>query len=368
VSKTTTQVTNESSDKVAPQRSPGYLMSPFGWAAKPLAAMLEADCSLYQSLFTLSRQRMHLIALALAHWPGEINASFARLVIGGAPPMVLDAVLGRRPAGLKRALSHLPVGVLPRASYKHLIELLEEPATAKLLYHLDSLQEEYLRLLHNIPGPLRRIAAGAINDLGIKPEGLVDGLRFLAARGAAPSFDALVADLAAIRQPMQFIARIGNLVQQLPLPEPIPPAMVGGARRLDNASEIRRLAKQWKNCLASFHLTAVNDGRAAVYFWPDAQAPAACVVTRHGRLGWALEDAKGPENVDLPPARLDEIHRAFDAAGIPRECAIEAVEHAARAPALRQYGLHGPRRRRRRDVDYEEMYEDTEAFEAALAG
>jgi hypothetical protein len=94
------------------------------------------------------------------------------------------------------------------------------------------LQEEYLGLLHNIPAPLRRIAAGAIDDLRIKPEGLVDGLRFLAARGAAPSFDALVADLAAIRQPAQFAARIGNLVQQLPLPEPIPPAMVGGARRL----------------------------------------------------------------------------------------------------------------------------------------
>jgi hypothetical protein len=85
-----TQVANESSDKVAPQRSPGYLMAPFSWAAKPLAAMLEADCSLYQSPFTLSRQRMHLIAFALAHWPGEIDASFARLVIGacaGAAPV-----------------------------------------------------------------------------------------------------------------------------------------------------------------------------------------------------------------------------------------------------------------------------------------
>ena len=282
-----TQLTNESSDKVAPQRSPGYLMVPFGWAAKPLAVMLEADCSLYRSLFTLSRQRMHLIALALAHWPGEIDASFARLVIGGAPAMVLDAVLGRRPAGLKRAFSHLPVSVLPWASYKHLIELLEEPATAKLLYHLDLLQGDYLGLLHNIPAPLRRIVAGAVNDLGIKPEGLVDGLRFLAARGAAPGFDALVADLAAIRQPPQFVARIGNLVQQLPLPEPIPPAMVGGAHRLDDVSEICRLAKHWKNCLASVYLVAVNDGRAAIYLL--ARCPCAGGLRRHppwpSRLG-----------------------------------------------------------------------------------
>ena len=64
------QVTNESSDKVIPQRSPGYLMAPFNWAAKPLTAILEADPSLYSALFTLSRPRMHLIALTLAHWQG----------------------------------------------------------------------------------------------------------------------------------------------------------------------------------------------------------------------------------------------------------------------------------------------------------
>ncbi len=310
-----TQVTSKSSNKVAPRPSPGYLMAPFGWAAKPLAAILEADPSLYRSLFTLSRQRMHLIALALAHWPGEIDASFARLVIGGAALAVLDAVLGRRPAGLKRALGHLPVGALPRASYQHLIELLEEPATAKLLYHRDSLEAEYLGMLHSIPAPLRRIAARAIDNVHIRPEGLGDGLRILAARGAAPSFDALVTDLAAIRQPAQFIARVAKLVQQLPLPEALPPRVVGGARRLDDIGEIRRLAKCWKNCLADGYLNAVNDGRAAIYLWPDALAPAACVVNRHGRLGWALQDAKGPENADLPPARLQEIWRTFAAAG-----------------------------------------------------
>ena len=358
-----TQVKNESSDKVAPQPSPGYLMAPFGWAAKPLAAMLEADPSLYRSLFTLSRQRMHLIALALAHWPGEIDASFARLVIGGAAPAVLDAVLGRRPAGLKRALGHLPVGALPRASYQHLIELLEEPATAKLLYHRDSLEAEYLGMLHSIPVPQRRIAASATDNVHVRPEGLRDGLRILAARGAAPSFDALVTDLAAIRQPAQFIARVAKLVQQLPLAETLPPRVVGGARRLDDIGEIRRLAKRCKNCLACY-LNAVNDGRAAVYLWPDVLAPAACVVNRHGRLGWALQDAKGPENADLPPARLQEIWRTFAAAGIPREAAVEALEHAAHAPSLPQR----IQRRRRRDIDYEEMYEDTDAFEAALLG
>ena len=148
-----TQVTNENSDKVIPQRSPGYLMAPFGWAAKPLAAMLEADrVALSGAVHDLSRRRMHLIALALAHWRGEIDAALARLVIGGAPPAVLDAVLGRRPDGLKRALGHLPVGVLPRESYRHLIELLEEPATAKLIYHVGTAAGGIPRLAAQHPG------------------------------------------------------------------------------------------------------------------------------------------------------------------------------------------------------------------------
>ena len=151
---------------------------------------------------------------------------------------------------------------------------------------------------------------------------------------------------------------ISSLVRQLPLPQFIPPATIGRARRLDDLDEICQVAKRWKNCLADCYLDAVNDGRSAVYLWPDVAAPAACVVTRHGRLGWGLQDAKGPENADLPSARMEEICSTFAAAGIPREPALEALEHAARTPWRRRW--------RRREAGYEEMYEDVEAFEAAL--
>ncbi len=129
----------KSSHVVVTQRLPGYLMAPFGWAAKPLLAMLEADPSLYRGLFTLNRQRMHLIALVLAHRPNESNPSRGRLLLGGTPAAVVDNILDRRPAGLKRALGRLPVSVLPPESYRYLIELLDDPAVAKLIYHVESL-------------------------------------------------------------------------------------------------------------------------------------------------------------------------------------------------------------------------------------
>jgi hypothetical protein len=216
--------------------------------------------------------------MRLAHWPGEAEPSFARL-LGGAPAAVLDGILGRRPAGLKRALDRLPVSVLLPESYRHLIELLDEPAIAKFIYHIELLTDDCICFLYDVPAPLRRIVALAVDGSLLNPKGLMDGLRFLASRGAASSFDALVAELSAIRQPAQMMADLGKLVQQLPLPEPIPPVVVVGARRLDSGTELRGLAKRWNNCLAGLYLDAVDNGRAAVYLWFDAESPAAFLPT-----------------------------------------------------------------------------------------
>ena len=46
---------------------PGYLLTPFGWAAKPLAAIIQSDPALLRHIFELDRPRMHVIALAF--WP-----------------------------------------------------------------------------------------------------------------------------------------------------------------------------------------------------------------------------------------------------------------------------------------------------------
>jgi hypothetical protein len=143
---------------------------------------------------------------------------------------------------------------------------------------------------------------------------------------SVPLSETHIAGRPRIRQPTQFVARIRHLIEQLPLPEASPPPIVGDARRLDDAAELLRLAKQWKDCLDDCYLERVNDGQTAVYMWPHRETPATCVINRHGRLGWALGDAKGPENVELPPARTQEISSAFAAAGIPQSIAIDALE------------------------------------------
>ena len=41
---------------------PGYLFTPFGWAAQPLAAMIQSEPGLLTHVFELDRPRMHVIA------------------------------------------------------------------------------------------------------------------------------------------------------------------------------------------------------------------------------------------------------------------------------------------------------------------
>lgn len=110
--------------------------------------------------------------------------------------------------------------------------------------------------------------------------------------------------------------KLNHLIENLPLPITLPPARVGKASRLDQAVAIRSLAKNWHNCLARY-VEGIDAGTCAVYFWKDSSAPAVCLVRRHGRLGWFLDQVKGPQNVDIEPKHHAEIQSAFSEVGIP---------------------------------------------------
>ena len=50
-----------------PPRPPGFLLTPFGWAAEPLAAMAAAEPSLLADLFAISRPQM-LPRVSMRSW------------------------------------------------------------------------------------------------------------------------------------------------------------------------------------------------------------------------------------------------------------------------------------------------------------
>jgi hypothetical protein len=198
---------------------PGHLLTPLGWAAQPLATIVAAEPDLLPYLFELDRQRMHLIALALAHLDAQALPEFARLLVRASVREILQHVLGRSsPVGVRGALRRLPHSVLRQQSYRHLVELLDDPEIARVLRHpaKTAITDSTIELLYEIPASLRPIVITVLNFVH-RLDNLADGLRLLASRGAAASFDAIVADLAAQSQPRQFIGRLKDLVAGLAL-------------------------------------------------------------------------------------------------------------------------------------------------------
>jgi hypothetical protein len=314
-------------DKIAGvHHAPGFLLTPFGWAAEPLAALVNAEPSLLTDLFGISRPRMHLMALGLAHLNPPLPPNVGPLLLRGHAWQVLDRVLGHRPAGLKRALGRLPVEVLQPENYRRLIDLLADSEAAKVLHHADNIDDVAIQVLADLPPPLRRPLAFALADWPRKLKGLADSLQFLVCRGVAANVDELVARLATVTAWPQLAAVVEFWVGMVPLPETIPPATVGNGRRLDRVNEVETLGRAWRNCLGTYGY-GIDAGNCAAYLW-ETEKPAVCLVGRHGRLGWFLNEVKGPQNIEIEPEQLKVIGAAFAGVGVPGSrvvCAIETI-------------------------------------------
>ncbi|MHC2519013.1 hypothetical protein [Bradyrhizobium diazoefficiens] len=323
------------------ERPPGFLLEPFKWAIPDVIAMLRDRPGHLSDLLHLSRTRMHLIGIALAHLESIKIQHFAEILFRGSAEMILDAAIGRRPPGLKRAITVMPNVLMERQSYRTLVELLVEPPAARLLYHTFEIRDSTIRMMNDVPGPLRA-ALFSLHDTIGDMSSFSEGLRCISLRSGRISFDELVSELARAREPSQFLAKLKAIVEGLPLPDVLPPARVQHATRIDSSHQLRKLGKQWGNCLGNY-VWNVEHGQCAIYLWRDARVQAACSVTRCGRLGWFLDEVRGPENADIESPDVDNIQNAFREAGIPPEAAIGSI-----AQIVASDGLSPPRRRRRR--------------------
>ena len=266
---------------------------------------------------------MHLLALGLAYARKDITPALAFLLLERSRQEIVETIFGYRPTGLDRILRHLPDKVLSAHTYRKLIDLLNDGATATFLHHSKAITEAKLIGLHTLPPALRQPAVMMMLDRVDGRDGLVDGLRFLADR-AGLSFDIVAAEIGALGQPNQFAAKLRALVEALPLPATLPPVEIGPFRRIDCAGQIRTLAKAWRNCLAEC-LCGVNDGSYAIYLSDRWQV--VCLVARYGRMGWLLVQVKGPGNSNVQTDRLTEIHAAFGDIGVFPAAPIETIRN-----------------------------------------
>jgi hypothetical protein len=307
------------------------VLAPFCWTAEPIAALADGQPTLLVDLLKVSRVRMHLAALALAHMEIELSPELGAFLLRGPAGVVVTRAIGRGPpAGLSRALSHLPPHVLSKGSYCRLIELLDHLPSAHLLFYADTIDDSVIDLLYKVPAPLRRPALLiAMRHGGGFPQlaRFAEGLTVLVARGAAPSFDALVAELGLARGPGQFATKLESTIERLRSVEAAPPPRVGTAFRQDSLADVRTIADRFEHYMSDY-LKPFKRGECAVYLWEDRGKSAVCLVARHGRFGWFLDQVKGhrQDDAEIDPDFLVSIQRAFDSAGIPKSSHIEAIE------------------------------------------
>ena len=72
-------------------------------------------------------------------------------------------------------------------------------------------------------------------------------------------------------------------------------------------------------------ISSVNSGQCAIYVWDNETTPATCLVRRCGRLGWFLDDVKGPRNAEIDTLNLEIIYQSFAEAKVPQVSMIETV-------------------------------------------
>ena len=298
-----------------------FLLEPLGWLLNRLSNAIEGDLTLLESLVTIEPARMHLIAMALAHHSAVITCDIARKMLTDSTKAIVDFAIGRQSRGISRALRHLPAKVMMPDSYRDLIDLMNDSATAKFIHHCASIDEPTIGWLHRLPGTLRRAAIIKILARTEQAEGFVDGLQYLAERGNL-RFDDVVKQLSFYDQAEQAVAYITQLIESLPLPDTLPPARIAEFHRVDSVAVIRILAKEWRNCLAEY-LHTINNGTAAVYLSDDEAV--VCYLCRYGRMGWFLLQAKGPENASIEPKRLSQTHDGFADCGIRPATIIECI-------------------------------------------
>jgi hypothetical protein len=111
--------------------------------------------------------------------------------------------------------------------------------------------------------------------------------------------DELIAESATVTSGPQLAAMVGFWVGRLPLPEAMPPATVGNARRLDQVDTVCWLGRSWRNCLASY--------------------------------GWLLDEVKGPRNSEVEPSQFALIGTAFADVGVPSSQVVRAIENIIHA-------------------------------------
>lgn len=300
-----------------PPRQPGEVLKTLSWMAPRIYAMARREPGMACLLLGLDLPQIHLLGFALAHDPDGRAPHLVTAAVGASARSVLRSFRQEAAKGLARVLRLLPDEPMSQEDYRLLASVLSDPVSASILHHWRrSVDSSLLHALGALPAELRTCPVlAALDGMQKGPRLLMEWIGLVAGRRGDPS-DHRVRELVANAASKAGLrACITTLVDDLPLPDGLPPEMVGKYRRIDSPKELHRLGMKYRNCLRH-RIDDVNAARSLFYAWDAADPGVICEVVRANRYGWLLGDCLGPKNEDPEPDVLEQIRASFREAGI----------------------------------------------------
>jgi hypothetical protein len=287
-----------------------------GWAEEEVLDLAKSVPGLALQLLTAPQHRLHLVAFVLAVGNGSARSALVRDALTLPVRDVLAELGLSKIKGLRRVLGRIRGRVLDREHYRRVTSLLSEPRTAHVLHHVSDVTPELVDNLSGLPLSLRTHAiVDAIGHLPNAATYLVQWTEVLASRLSVTSVTVVQEKIGGGSNLSELRTNVSKLLDTLPALQSPPPKVIAHALRIDAPSEIRRLGRQFNNCLEGFSDTEPN-GSNHIYHWRCDQAAAVCEVTRFGNLGWFLANHLGAANEPLDDQIAATVRMAFQSVGI----------------------------------------------------
>ncbi len=298
-------------------------MNSFGWCQGIVRAICEIDREFPGYLLSQSFSERQLLVMILLAYEMKADGKsplveLARRMRTENKKKLLREFIGDCPEGLFGVAGKIGGRVLARDRYLDLIELLREPAAAKVLKHINRIKPQTIKTLKELEPTYRTTTiVAALND-----EDAIRCAKYVIA--VAKRFQPSATDREIARSLDQFISNnsryleygtqhiLGDwLVRRLEKSEiPTPPwAGTDMLRPLATISAIRDAATDFENCIAH-QIISVIAGSRHFYIY-CGKVPAVVSIERDPALGWVVAEILGKRNRPVPGGISEEIKTMF---------------------------------------------------------
>lgn len=256
----------------------------------------------------LDREARHCLLAVLDASPQPATPSALPL-----EPTAFAAAYGADYQRVRPVFRRLGARPLRRGGYRRLVpRLLSDAKVARALTHFDALDERAMAVALALPRELVRPAFLALKPTVRQAAQLVEIFDLGERHGRSR------AKLAEMALRCRTLETVGERLVGALTPDRLTAAPWAGDDRLrpvESVADVRRLGRQFRNCLADSAALWTVSQCTVVYRWLG-EPPAVCAVERELGAIWRLVELQGPGNTPVPPAVRRDIEARLANAGI----------------------------------------------------